>query len=783
MSFVPSFIRGRYRVKFALSILLVLAVISTVGFVVYNDTDHLVSRDAEYQLEGSATVQAEAVSSFMSSMRVQTRTTSADESFDEDDTQAAQSYITEASTRLSLDVQDIHYVDYDDQTVLASTDPEKQGASFSGSSAPWADSSVIESFGSNEDEVWNSQRAYDSPDTNEKVMAFASPTGEDGRAVVLVSSVENNIRSLSQSGAKQSTVVLSGGGSNPTAVLSTDEKEYEFDEGALEEARDQGEVSSRQTTSGTVQAYAPVEGADWVTLTTVPESEAYVVRDAVGWNTGLLIIASFISLLIMGAFLGRQTVIPLVDLKQKAEQIENGDLNTPCETNRVDEVGQLYGAFDNMQTALRQQIESARSARKEAERERDRIERINEHLEGKADDYANVMQRCAQGELTERMDPESENAAMTEIAEEFNEMMTELERTIAELSLFANDVAATSEEVTASAEEVRSASQQVSESIQEISAGADRQSENLQAASAEMDELSTTIEEIAASSQEVANHAERFAKEGQRGRKAAQKAIEGMEDIQTDSMAAVEEIEQLDDEMEQIDELLEFIRDVADQTNMLALNANIEASRSADGDEGEGFSVVAEEVKELSEEAKQAADDIEDRLTRIKGQTDRTVSAVRNASQQVEENTDAIQQAIQSLTTVAQNAESTYQGIREISTVTEKQATSTQEVVAIVEDIASIGAETSSEAETVAAAAEEQTTALTEVTDNATGLSSQANRLNQALDQFETDVPLDPGPGSSSGVARKTDGGYPQPAFEPSDRTEDADPVDDTEGE
>jgi len=768
---VPSFVRGRYRVKFVVSILFVLLVISSVGGVVYADTEYLVREDAKQQLEGAATVQANGISSFLSSMRVQTRTTSTDPVLKEGSNQEAQEYLVEETARLSLDVRAIHYVDYEQGTVLASTDPEVRGTQFSESNAPWANEGVTDSF-TYDDDVWNSKQAYRSGASDKPVMAFASPTGEDGRAIVLVGSLQQQVRALSQEGSNQTTVILA---SDETEVLSPGTGgNYEIDPQSVDIAL-QGGTNAIQTDSGTVQAYAPVEGADWVAVTILPENEAFVVSKAVRWNLGLLVLASFVSLLVMGAFLGRQTVIPLVDLKRKAERIEDGDLNTPCETGRIDEIGQLYGAFDSMQTALRQQIRSAKAAREEAERERDRIRQINAHLEGKADEYATVMQRCAEGELTERMDPESENTAMTAIAAEFNDMMTQLERTIADLSLFAHDVATTSEEVTASAEEVRSASQQVSHSIQEISAGADRQSENLQAASAEMDELSTTIEEIAASAQEVAKFAERFAREGRRGQKAAQAAVEGMEDIQTDSMAAVEEIEQLDEQMEQIDELLEFIRDVAEQTNMLALNANIEASRSStEGDEG--FSVVASEVKELSQEAKEAANDIETILQRIKGQTDKTVAAVKNASRQVEENTDAIEQAIDSLTTVAENAESTYHGIQEISEVTEQQADSTQEVVAIVEDVAAIGEQTSAEAETVAAAAEEQATALTEVTDNASGLTEQANRLNRALDQFSTDVPVDAESGTASGVTRTTDGG--RPTDESASRRRDDEPFD-----
>ncbi len=238
-----------------------------------------------------------------------------------------------------------------------------------------------------------------------------------------------------------------------------------------------------------------------------------------------------------------------------------------------------------MRESLKMQIHQAESARTEAEQARTESEAMNEHLETKADEYSEVMQVCAEGDLTARMDPESESEAMASIATEFNEMITELEATTATVKSFATEVATASEQVTASSEEVRSASEQVTESVQEISEGADRQNENLQSVTHEMNGLSTTTEEIAASrTRSPTSRREQLRPANAAGRRP--RKLEGMTEIETESEAAVEEIARLEREMEQIDELLEFISEVAEQTNMLALNANIEASRSADSSEG-----------------------------------------------------------------------------------------------------------------------------------------------------------------------------------------------------
>ncbi|WP_323674625.1 methyl-accepting chemotaxis protein [Halorubellus sp. PRR65] len=490
-----------------------------------------------------------------------------------------------------------------------------------------------------------------------------------------------------------------------------------------------------------VAGYSPVEGTDWVVVVHEPTTTAFGFVKQVR-QYGLLVTGGIVVLIgLVGLVLGRNTARSVDDLRGNAQRMEDGDLEVDFDSVRIDAIGQLYAGFASMRDALREQIRDAQEAREAAEQARAEAEEMNEHLERKADEYATVMQACADGDLTERMDPASESDAMESIAVEFNEMVAEIESTTAEVKAFASEVATASEQVTASSEEVRSASQQVTESIQEISDGAERQNESLQSVSGEMEQLSTTTEEIAASSNEVADLAERTVETGREGRAAAEAAIDGMAALESDSESAVAAIEALEDEMSEIDELIEFIGDIAKETNMLALNANIEASRgtaeaSDDGDEG--FAVVAQEVKELASETKDAAEDIESRLESIQDQTEHTASEVQQTADRVAEHTRSVRDAAGALDEIAEYAAETNDGVQEISAATEQQAASTEEVVAMVDDAATVSEETTAEAENVAAAAEEQTTALTEVSNSASSLSEQASRLSAALDRFDT---------------------------------------------
>ncbi len=754
-SILPDFLSQSFLRKFVATLLVVLLVVGGMSMFVYAQTTTQIQSDIEAEYTGAAERNAGDIVDWQNERSSNAGLLSESPALDDPTDDEINEILTNEQDRLPDDVRAIHYVDLDDQQIVASSTPARPGTQLNIVEAPWA----YEDLELADDDVFVSdvEEIQGAP-----TVSFVSPVAgtEENIVLVLTSDLDNVVDGFTEPTDETFTQVINQDGSVVAGDLDRTDDSLDSNVGTFVDYTEDLENSQviqngfagesgffdgaevAEIDREHVTAYAPVMADDEVDLVVavhVPSEQAFALQSSIQTSMFGLLAATFIGLGFMAVAFGRGTVRSINQLSTKAQALEQGNLDEEIEVTRDDEIGNLGQAFASMRDALRAQIQEAETAREEAESAREEAERINEHLVTKADEYQAVMQEAAEGDLNRRMNPESESPAMTSIAEEFNEMLGEIEETVTELKAFSTEVAVASEEVTASSEEVRGASEQVTESVQQISDGADRQNRALQASNEEMTDLSETVSDIAVTSSQVAEIAEQTARTGREGQSAAQEAIEGMTEIEAESETTVEAMERLQAEMEQIDELLEFITEIATQTNMLALNANIEASRGAREGESEGFGVVASEIKDLASDTKEAAQDIEGRLQGIKAETDRAAEEVQTTRAQIASQTESVAEAADALEDVAEYAQETNTGVQQIDTATKQQKTTTEEVVSMLEETATISEETTVEAENVAAAAEEQTTALTEMSDSASDLSTRASRLSEALDRFETE--------------------------------------------
>ncbi|AUV80310.1 transducer protein Htr36 [Salinigranum rubrum] len=742
-SMLPSWLRRSYMRQFVATVLVVMVVVAGFGFFVQNMIGDELRDDTQTELRRVAELEADGFAGWVETNKRTVQLLSDSEAVQVIDTSTAVGALDQKRAQLPETVHALHLVDRRSGTVIGSTDDVREGAPLGTLGIVWMDQLLADAA---QDDTLVSE-GYRRDGT--ELVAFASPISGE-RALVMTVDTTERASQFSTPIEGGFTQVVDGNGivefaESEEAVL----REYRWGADAVALQRGAADESGVVEQDGYVVGYAPVEGTDWVVLTHAPTGGAYGVVDLIERDVLLLVGLSALGFVVVGLTIGRSTVRALDDLAETARELEAGNLDVSVETDREDEIGRLYGAFGAMRDAIHEQLREANA--------------LAEHLDRKAASYDAAMERAADGDLTVRVDPESESEAMRKVGEGFNEMVASVESTLTQVQSFADSVATASEEVTAGADEVSRASDEVALSVEEISDGAAEQEERLEEVSAEMTDLSATVEEIASSSAEVARTSETAADSAEAGAGYASDAMAEMRRIERQSERSAEEVAALDEEMNRIGEVVSLIEGVAEQTNLLALNASIEAAGA--GDAGDGFAVVADEIKALAEEVTESTAEVAGLVEDVQASTTSAVDDMAEMRERVADGADTVEEALDALDEISEDVTAANAGVQSISDATDEQATTAEQVVGVVDRVATVGRQTAAEAQSVSAAAEEQTASLSEVSDSADSLAASAARLSSTLDAFELgerDGSHAPArtPTGDGGVAA-TDGGEP----------------------
>lgn len=316
-----------------------------------------------------------------------------------------------------------------------------------------------------------------------------------------------------------------------------------------------------------------------------------------------------------------------------------------------------------------------------------------------------------------------------------NQMVVNLKLLLERISETSNQVAAASEQFNASVEQSSSSAEQVTSSIQEIAYGAETSSKSANDSVHAMNEMSTGVQFIAISSAEVAKESSNTMKEANEGNTLVQKAVSQMQSIQSSVGNTSKLVINLGESSNEIGQIVEVITGIAEQTNLLALNAAIEAARA--GEHGRGFAVVADEVRKLAEQSKASADQISVLINQIQQDTTLAVESMSDGTKEVELGTNVITETGKAFTKILESIQLVSEKIENVSSSIEKMSEGTEKVNTSVTHLASIAQSTSVNSQNVAAASEEQLATIQEIAASATSLSDLATELRNEISKFK----------------------------------------------
>ncbi|MEO0587828.1 MAG: methyl-accepting chemotaxis protein [Planctomycetota bacterium] len=240
--------------------------------------------------------------------------------------------------------------------------------------------------------------------------------------------------------------------------------------------------------------------------------------------------------------------------------------------------------------------------------------------------------------------------------------------------------------------EVRDCSEQVAAASTELSANADNlthgmedQAGQVRVISAAIEEMSASVDQVSQQANEVAHEATHAGDAARGGREVVGETIEGMQGISQSVRQTADAVEALGERGEQIGQIVSVINDIADQTNLLALNAAIEAARA--GEHGRGFAVVADEVRKLADRTTQATAEIGESITAIQGETAQAVDRMNVGQQSVDKGVGTATHAGESLDRIVDTAMHLSGQVQTIAAAANEQSAAATEVASSIEKI------------------------------------------------------------------------------------------------
>ena len=290
--------------------------------------------------------------------------------------------------------------------------------------------------------------------------------------------------------------------------------------------------------------------------------------------------------------------------------------------------------------------------------------------------------------LTEKVRQLSDGDLRTEIAysakDEIGVLAQSMNKMIESFNRIIRNIVTSTGEVVSSVDIMRARAEKTTE-------GARKQSGQAQQIAAAAEEMSQTITDIARNATEASNSSEDAMKTATSGKEVADGAVTTVNKVYTSTVELASMVEKLNNRASEIGGIVTVIKDIADQTNLLALNAAIEAARA--GEQGRGFAVVADEVRKLAERTIKATAEITGKINAVQTESEQTTKSMEEASHEVTSATEYIRQVGDSLNRIVDSVQKVRDQITQIATAVDEQSAASEEVANNIEKTSNISKE------------------------------------------------------------------------------------------
>ena len=347
-----------------------------------------------------------------------------------------------------------------------------------------------------------------------------------------------------------------------------------------------------------------------------------------------------------------------------------------------------------------------------------------------------VMVLVGEGTLT-RLIEAAASGEFASMVEGINGTIESLRGIVTELRDAGVNIGSVSQNMLSAGEEMNRMVSQTSASVEQIAEGAKTQAQQISGALRESEGVGKTASNTLTQAESMNKAAEIANKAAGEGGKAMESTIQNTDLMLEGSKESVKRIEALSKSSEQIQEIVDVIRDIATQTNILAINAAIEAVRA--GKQGKGFAVVAEEVKTLSADSKSQAKKISTLVQAVMKETEETVTTIKTMAQNVELGRRSIEQTSKAFGDINRSIETTSGTAKEISVAAADQKKSIDAISESLDKISGIAADTSSGSTQSAEGSKRLLSKTQELMSTATRLASMSEKLQQTVGRFSVE--------------------------------------------